>query len=98
MMSTGASLESQGSEDGAHRAPSSGRRRVTEVAEASLNTMQMLVAFDPDGSLGLCAEDRQRLSETIRERGWSFPGDAPMEPIPFDIGAERRRLEKEARQ
>jgi hypothetical protein len=62
------------------------------LAEATLNCMQFLVAFDPDGSRGLCPEDRQRMEKTIEERGWSMKNLKPLEPIPFDIGAERRRL------
>jgi hypothetical protein len=32
------------------------------------------------------------MKKTIEERGWSMKNLKPLEPIPFDIGAERRRL------
>jgi hypothetical protein len=65
------------------------------LEEATLNCMQLLTAFDPDGSRGLCPDDRQRLTKIIQERGWSISDLKPLEPIPFDIGAERRRLESQ---
>jgi tetratricopeptide (TPR) repeat protein len=64
------------------------------LAEATLNCMQFLNAFDPDGSRNLVPEERQRLTKVIAENGWSMSDLKPLEPIPFDIGKERQRLER----